>query len=240
MLSRGTIVLSAALAAACSNTTSLGSTGACFAADDDGEDEERPFASREESRSGATRVPPADQVGAPPSFQKCADGMQQSGEFIDRAGARFWLAVDARLGEEELLPRELFSVIEDAQIDVNLERGWMRSDTVAITDRDDRLLIALQKDATLRDPPGTLRVEDDGGDALPSPQGCGPVTTHRLKFTDSKGAHSVGNGSEVELVVDGTEFLAYNIFSLHHSGGGCEDGPFKGLHATWVAFDNSL
>lgn len=233
-----TVFLVVMLASACSDAVPLGRAGACFSAEADDPDL-ADVGERNEAREGVRLVPAGEEQGPPEVFATCARGMPVYGEFLDGAGARFWLAVEAWYGATELIPRDILSLVRDATVEVHQARGWNNADTVLLSNGTQPLL-ALQNADALRTDAGALRVEDAGGNALPSWNSCGSATTHALRFVDDDTAQLAANGQTVQMIVGGVEFLATNIFSIEHNVQGCEDGPGPGAHVTWVASDNSL
>jgi hypothetical protein len=232
------LVIPVILASGCSYTEQLGSAGACFASD--GDDPEQPVVNeRSEARTGVNLVPPERESRMPESFEGCSRGMPVAGEFEDGEGTRFWLALDAQYGAEELLPQEIFSVVQNATVDVRQTRGWNNSDSVLIKNGE-QLVVALQAAAGLNGDAGGLQVKDGGTDALPSWGSCGSRTTHSLSFTDDNGTQTASNGKTIQMIVGGVEFLATNIYSIEYDWQNCTDGPFPESQVTWVASDNSL
>lgn len=183
------------------------------------------------------RWPPARRA-RPETWVDCAQGLAQAGELVDGTGVHFWLAVDAVLGGRDLLPDGILALLDGGEVEVHQWRGWNNGDSVFVSNGDQPVL-ALQNHAALDGARGALRVEDAGGDALPSMDMCGNVSSHTLRFIDDNGAKNAGNGTTVELIVGGVEFLGSNIYSVEWDWR-CTDGPWPENQATWVAFDNSL
>ncbi|MBI1946709.1 MAG: hypothetical protein HYS27_13510 [Deltaproteobacteria bacterium] len=223
-------------AASCTSTTRNGSTGACYATADDAVDDvalERDVAHR-----GVRPVPEGEQIVSSDIKDHCLAGLAVGGELVDENGMHFWLAVDAILGGDQLIPAGILSVLDGGEVTVRQGRGWNFNDTVTVS-QGEQPILALQNAAMLDGDQGALQVDDAGADALPAVNSCGNVTSHGLRFLDDNGAHVAGNGGSVQLIVGGVEFLAFNIHSVANEWRNCTDGPLQ-FEATWVAFDNSL
>lgn len=231
------VIAGLALATGCSNTEALGTAGSCFAAATD--DPENPVFDRSEQRRGIRVVAPEEATTPPADFERCARGMPVSAEFVDENDQHFWLAVEAHHADTEIIPREIFGVVDGADLTLRQTRGWNISDTVFLS-RGGQPILALQSRASLDGDHGALVVEDNGGDALPAVQQCGTMTTHALKVTDDEDSRVVANGQSAELIVGGVEFLATNIYSVEYGSSHCTDGPFPENQVTWVAVDSSL
>lgn len=221
----------------CTNIEPLGTAGACFAAASD--DPENPVFERDEKRHGIRVVAAGEETAPPEEHERCARGMPVQAEFVDDNDEHFWLAVAAHHGSTELIPREIFSLVDGADLTVRQTRGWNNSDTIFLS-RGGQPILALQAQAALEGDLGALRVDDNGASALASWGSCGSITAHGLKLTDDNGSTVAANGETVELVVGGVEMLGTNIYSVEYAWSGCTDGPSPANQVTWVAADNSL
>lgn len=231
--------LVSALTFACGGAGAPGGTaGSCFAASDDSE---VPSFSQAESRSGLRIVAADDETAAPAAFDDCAAGKLVRGEFVDGDGAHIWLATDGQYGSRNLIPKDIFSLVNDSTLSFQKQFGLSGSFTSLVLSNGDQPILAVQSSAELTGDVGGLQVEHAGGTALGSFGSCGTETPQALRFADDDGDHNAANGESVELIVGGVEFLATNIFTVAYGETSCEDGPPSGeIRTTWVAADNSL
>lgn len=225
------------VAAGCTNATPGGSTAACYATVDDGPDDDVEF-ERDVRHRDVRAVPDGEEIVPADLIEACTPGLAVGAELVDEDGVHFWLAVDAILGGDQLIPTGIFSLLDGGEVAVRQSRGWNISDTVLVA-QGEQPILALQNSAVLDGNRGTLQVEDAGADALPRMHSCGNVTSHALRFIDDNGVHAASNGASVQLIVGGVEFLAINIHSVAWEWMHCEDGPPPN-QVTWVAFDSSL
>lgn len=231
------VVSALVVAAACTNPSPAGSTGACYATADD-EPGPGEVVNLDVVHRGVRVAPEGEQTVPDAAKDTCTAGLAVGAELVDEDGVHFWLAVDAILGGDQLIPAGILSLLDGGEVTVRQTRGWNISDTVLVS-QGEQPILALQNAAVLDGAQGALLVEDAGADALPVIGPCGNITSHALRFTDDNGAHAASNGGTVQLIVGAVEFLAVNIYSVTWDAMHCEDGPLPN-QATWVAFDNSL
>jgi hypothetical protein len=219
------------VAASCAQSERAGAVYACVVSSDD--DPAAPPITV--SRRGL-RVVDDPSIAAPAEFEACAIGKSVRATFIDENGATVFVAVDARVGARELIPRNIFDAVDNGTLSWAVGGPWSPFMSIVFSQNDQLLLAGQQGGGTLA--AGALRVEDGGGTSLPT-LNCAWETTIDVAFTDDNGITDAGTGETVELIVGGVEWSGTNFGSASYEEGGCEDGP-TGTHLNFVAVDNSF
>lgn len=193
---------------------------------------------RVEARRGLRVVDDADATSPPAAFVDCADGATERRELVDEDGEHVFLAVDARLDDDALVPAGLLDGVDGAALFYAARTSsWDPAATLSLVD-DDGVIVALGANAPIDHVGGGLAVEGGGADALAVDTGCGPVSTYALRFLDDDGEHAARNGETLPLVAAGRPVAASNIFTIERgrtSTTSCDDAPAPGVRSTWVA-----
>lgn len=230
-------------ASACTSAGPLGLAAFCYATEATDDDiDTGDFVEIVDERSGLRLVDESEETDPPLGFAGCAGGTTARAQLIDGDGARIFVAVVARYGIRELVQRNHFALLDGGNLRVQKVGGGFSPVRMSFfMSNGDQPIVALQSgDDPAGQDFGVLGVAVDGAFATTRFESCGTADPKNIRFTDDDGAKSSNEGDTVELIVGGVEFSGTNIRAFDQTSLHCEDAGATGIHATWVAADNSL